>query len=344
LGWPPESILGTADVAHKLGVTRQRVSQLRHLDPTFPRSGTGYGRVLFWHTAGIECWAAAHRPQRPEAAGRFAGEAGALLVAAEQAAQRLGLHWIDTGLFWLAVAEGHAGEALQAALDSMGMTPSEIQIQVSRWRYPESTPRRSRRMTPLLQQFLASADRHAADAGETRVRSIDILLAFIDAKRVPDRRYVRRPPDRMLDAFERRGLHIPELRRRLVSADADPGALVGMEPRRLRARRRRTSARPSWLDLAPNPLGHDPWLRRPWGTGFARTADERHLKVDGEVWFFTIDGDGFYVRAADGRPVGYRYRVEPKPRLRPVNGFMEILPMPPVDMADWPDRRYDPND
>jgi hypothetical protein len=39
--------------------------------------------------------------------------------------------------------------------------------------------------------------------------------------------------------------------------------------------------------------------------------------------------------------------MEPPPRIRrgqrsirPVNGFMEILPMPPVEMADWPDRQF----
>jgi len=69
------------------------------------------------------------------------------------------------------------------------------------------------------------------------------------------------------------------------------------------------------------------------------------------VWFFTADGGGFYVRAADGRPVDHRYRIDPPPRLRqgkryvkPVNGFMEILPRPPVEMADWPDRRLEADD
>jgi hypothetical protein len=99
--------------------------------------------------------------------------------------------------------------------------------------------------------------------------------------------------------------------------------------------------------LAKNPLGHDPWTRFPWGAVFARTRDEQHLKVDGEVWFFKIDGDGFILKSVDGHPIGYRYRMDPPPRprrgqrsIKPVNGFMEILPMPPVEMADWPDRQF----
>jgi prophage regulatory protein len=347
LSIPRDELLGTADVAARLGVTRQRVAQLRRDDPTFPRNFSGYGHAKTWRTAGIEIWAAAHRPRRPEAGGRFIGEAASLLLAAEAHAQRLHLHWIDSGLFWLAVASGEAGQALAAAAESMGMTAHQIEVEVLRWRGPDDAPKRTRRMNPRVQSFLAAAGRQVAADGRRSVRTLDLLLAFIDAKwerHGEDRR--PRPPDNLLSLFDRRGLDIDELRRRLVEADADPSSVAGFEPRVLRRLRRTKSKLPN-LDLAPNPLGHDPWTRWPWGAAFAVTRDGQHLKVDGEVWFFKIDGDGFYIRAPDGRPVGYRYRMEPPPRIRrgqsfikPVNGFMEILPMPPVEMADWPDRRY----
>jgi predicted DNA-binding transcriptional regulator AlpA len=338
---PRDRFLGSRDVARRLGVTRQRVSQLRH-DPTFPRAGMhGWGADV-WHDAGIECWAAAHRTKRGEAAGRFAGEAGALLLAAEQHAERLNLHWIDSGLFWLAIASGDAGPALQAAMDLMGMQRAEVEAELERWRGTDDRPRRVCRMNPHMQNFLAAADRDVADAGRDRIRPLDILLAFIDAKPQKNHRFRPQPSDHLLAVFQRRGLDIPELRRRLIAADADSASVATFESRRLKPWRRRPRKKPAWLDLAPNPLGHDPWTRHPWGAAFARTRDGRHLKVDGEVWFFTTDGDGFFVRAADGRPVGYRYRLEPKPRLKPTNGFTEILPMPPVEIADWPDRRYGP--
>jgi hypothetical protein len=343
MGMPPGSVLGATDVARLLGVTRQRVSRLRK-DPTFPRPGVGYGRVGLWHRAGIECWAAAHRPARPEAAGRFIGEAGALLLAAERHAQRLGLHWIDSGLFWLAVAEGEAGTNLSLVAESMGLTTAEIELELRRWRGSDDRPKRSRRMNPHMQGFLVSADILARQRRRKRIRTVDILLAFIDAKPIRVAGLLPRPPDHLLSAFQRRGLDIPELRRRIVNANAEPASIAAFEPLRLRPWRSRLRKKPAWLDLAPNPLGHDPWTRRPWGTVFGRTRDERGLKVDGEQWFFSIDGDGFFVRTADGRPVGYRYRLEPKPRMRPTNGFMEILPMPPVEIADWPDRRYGMDD
>jgi predicted DNA-binding transcriptional regulator AlpA len=336
---PRDRFLGSAEVALKLSVTRQRVSQLRR-DPTFPRPRMQGWGAFVWDAAGIECWASVHRPDRPSAAGRFTGEPAAVLVEAEHHAQRLGIHWINTAFFWLAIVAGASGESLRATLASMGITGNEIEAWMAGSSLSDIRPHRSYRMTPHLQTFLAAADRAAAAEGRGRVRALDILLAFIDAERRRDHHWVLRPTDNQLSLFERRGLDIAELRRRLVAADADPAAIATFEPRRLKSWRPRKRKKPAWLDLAPNPLGHDPWVRHPWGAGFAVTRDGRHLKVDGEVWFFTIDGDGFYVLSADGRPVGYRYRVEPKPRLRPVNGFMEILPMPPVEMADWPDRRF----
>jgi prophage regulatory protein len=341
---PRDCFLGSADVARRLGVSRQRVSQLRH-DLTFPSPRMqGWGANV-WDAAGIECWAAAHRPERPAATGRFAGESGSLLSAAEAAARTLGVHWIDTAGIWLAIARGGAGAGLGEALRSMGLTVDEFESYLGAINASNIRPRESYRMTPRLQGFLAAADRAAAADGRDRVRPIDILLAFIDAEweRRGDQRRPR-PTDNVLDMLDRRGLDIDELRRRIVSADADPVAANSFEQRRLRRLPIRKPTKPK-LELAPNPLGHDPWTRFPWGAGFARTRDGQHLKVNGEVWFFTIDGDGFYIRAPDGRPVGYRYRMPPRIRkgqrwIRPVNGFTEILPMPPVEMDGWPDRRF----
>ena len=306
----------------------------------------GWGANV-WDAAGIECWAAAHRPDRPAASARFGRDAGAFLLAAERQARSAGVGWVDTSAFWAAVAAGDAGTDLRAAAGSMGITLEEATGRMASLRGPADRPPRSCRMTPRLQEFLAASDRAVAQSRRRRVRPLDILLAFIDAKPIRDSRWVPQPSDHLLAALGRRGLDIPELRRRLVAATADPASISAMDIRVLRPMRHRKRKRPDWLVLAPNPLGHDPWTRHPWGAAFARTRDGRHLQVDGEHWFFTTDADGFYVRAADGRPIGYRYRVltkAPKRDPRPVNGFMEILPMPPVEMDHWPDGRFTRDD
>jgi hypothetical protein len=345
LGLPTGSLLGAADIADLLGVTRQRVTQLQK-EPTFPRSFTGYGRVRFWRRAGIECWAAAHRPDGARIGGRFVGDAAELLLAAEARARDQGMWWVDSMTVWLAVAHGDAGDALQHAVVSMGMTADEIESEIQRWKPSDERPRRWCRMNAHLQARLAAADRLAEQEGRNAVRAVDILLACIDEPwHERSGRQRRQPSDHVLAAFRFRGLDIRELRRRLVAAQDDPA--VRFRRRMLRQWVDRLAPKPDWLALAPNPLGHDPWERRPWGAAFAWTRDGRHLEVDDEWWFFTIDGDGFYVRAADGRPVGYRYRKltkAPKRNPKPVNGFMEILPMPPVEMHDWPERRFGADD
>jgi hypothetical protein len=265
MGLPEDRVLGRADVARRLGISRQRISQLQRDDATFPRSGIGYhDGIRLWEAAGIECWAAAHRPVRSEAAGRFAGEGGALLLGAEARALRVGSGWLDSGHFWLAVAEGDAGPGLAGVLASMGITPDEVEQHLDAMRGSDDTPRRSRRMTPRLQTFLRAADRRASDSGRDRVTAADILHAFIDGERQRDHRRVLRPADHLMSSLELRGLEVEELRRRLVAAEADSSSVSAMEPRPLKPRRKGGRWRkPAWLDLALNPVGHDPWGRWP---------------------------------------------------------------------------------
>lgn len=182
LGLPPGSLLGTADVAALLGVTRQRVSQLQK-EPTFPRAFTGYGGVKFWRGAGIECWAAGHRADGDRLGGRFVGEAAALLLSAEVRARELRVWWVDSMTVWLAVASGDAGLGLQSAVLSMGLTAEDIVIHIERWRPSDQRSKRTCRMDPHVQARLAAADRSAAEAGRDRVGPVDILVSFIDEPR-----------------------------------------------------------------------------------------------------------------------------------------------------------------
>lgn len=48
-----------------------------------------------------------------------------------------------------------------------------------------------------------------------------------------------------------------------------------------------------------------------------------------------MDADGFPVRTLDGRPVGYRWQVDP-PAHEKVRD-LEVLPMPPDPVGNWPD-------
>lgn len=339
------SLLGAAEVAAHLGISRQRISQLKTDDPTFPPPGITSFRTPLWRRAAIQAWAAMHRPAKLEAGGRFVGEAAMLLLAAEQAARDAEHWWVEAGHVWAVACDGAAGEPVARTLETMGIVRAEARAYLAMLRGTDTRQRHTLGMTPRFQDFLVAADKRATAAERNCVSALDVLLAFVDARPQPDPYGRKHLGENFLDSLSRRGFDVDELRRRLLAVEAD-SALAATFPRRpLRRSRRRTPRQlMPGVELARNPLGHDPRTRKPWGSAFGRTRDERSLVLNGEQWFFAIDGDGFFVRSADGRPVGYRWRIRPKPRKRPTNGFLEVLPIPPVELADWPDRRFGSED
>jgi len=332
-GTPADRILGRAEIAQRFGVSRQRVGQIIREDRTFPRPGLHDRFGEAWVAAGVECWAAAHRPTADT--GRFGRDAALILRKAEAIAERAANGWIDSTHVWLAMAHGAGGSELARAITSMGLDQAVIQG----WLVQGDDEARSRRMTPALQQRMEAADRAVRTAQCPAVSAVDIALALIDTPR----KGPSDQGDRLIWFAERQGLDTQELRRRIELIRSAPEMALRFDDMPLpkpppRSRRPR---RPAWLDLAPNPLGYDPWDRRPWGSAFAITREDTHLALDDRHWFFHIDGDGFFVRTTDGRPVGYRYRVlRARPKRLPGRPRMEVLPMPPFPLRDWPDRRF----
>ncbi|WP_026310861.1 helix-turn-helix transcriptional regulator [Parafrankia elaeagni] len=58
-------LMGTAEIAERLGVSRQRVHQIETGDPTFPKPVAELSAGKVWETADIERWIAARRAPRP---------------------------------------------------------------------------------------------------------------------------------------------------------------------------------------------------------------------------------------------------------------------------------------
>jgi hypothetical protein len=335
-------IVGTREVAALLGVTRQRVGQIVRDDRTFPRRVTEISGGSLWYTTGIEIWTAAHRPRATShATSWFREEAAELLRAAEAIALGRGDGYVGNLHLWRAIAEVEPSSPTRDVLGSLGVDRAELLRATGLFGGRIGEESRACRMNPHVQRLLLHASA-AAESADRHLTALDIAIAFIDG----DERYRRHRHDHLLDYVERRGLDVGELRRRLVAVRDDPRSIATFEPRALTKRRPafRRPRLPTGLEFAPNPLGHDPRTLSA-GTAFAVLRDGRRLVVNGERWFFRIDGDGFYVRTPDGHPVGYRYRVDLPPRRgrgnpRPVNGFIEVLPMPPDDIGDWPDGRF----
>ena len=329
--------LGTAEVASALGVTRQRVGQIRRDDPTFPGRHTELDGGPIWIRAGFEVWATLHRPNAVSRPSVFEPHGTRLLRTAEALATSMRYGYVGAPHLWLALLTDEE-VGVRAAFASMGASPAVVRRIVGRFEPPWEEAKRGAAMNSRAQMHFRAGAAAARDRGADVMEPLDLAIGIVDAA---DPVQGRGRPDLVIGVLEGRGVDVAELRTRLAAIRSDPNAALTLERRELRRHPRRVNPYRRILGpLAPNGLGHDPWTRQPWGTAFAHRRDDRMLRIDGEQWFFTIDRDGFFVRTADGRPVGYRWRIEPTPAPEPVNGSLEILPMPPDDVGYWPDNRY----
>jgi hypothetical protein len=334
MGAPRSRFMTTADVAAVFGVSRQRVGQIRRRDTSFPRPQTTLDGGPVWVRAGVEAWATLHRPAAAEGS-PFVPHGAQILASAEAIATDMGHSHVGAWDLWSAVLARDHG--IRVVFTSLGAPPKVIRRAIARALPPDEAPPRPPFLNPRAQQLLEAGAAAALDRGSSTMEPLDLAIAMVDA----DERHRDGRRDLILATVEARGADVDELRRRLVAVQADPGSADAFEPRKLRRTSRRADPWRKILgELAPNALGHDPWTRKPWGTAFAHRKDDRMLKIEGEQWFFAIDRDGCFIRTVDGRPVGYRWRIEPKPAREPVNGAIEILPMPPADVGYWPDYRY----
>jgi predicted DNA-binding transcriptional regulator AlpA len=335
--------LDSAGAASLLGVTRSHVNRLAIDDRTFPRPFTTLAGSRYWWRSGIELWASLHRRSRHEAHGSFGREAARLLELAEAAASDLRHSGVGDIHFWLALVDRAAPGVVPKVLGSMGVDRGEVMPAVLRALpvgeddgYPPGL-----RMNAHVQQIVGRAARHSAELRTERIGAAAIALSLLDEW--PVSRDMRRPGGGPVTWWLfRRGLDVGELRRRIARCAADPGAAAQLDRTALPKRRPpKTRRRPSQLrELAPNPLGHDPWERHPWGSTFARRTTGKSWVEDGRQYFFFYDRDRYRIRTADGRPVGYWWQIEPRPkpgrRAKGSKGAV-VLPAPSGDV-EWPER------
>jgi hypothetical protein len=337
-------VVDAGQVADLLGVSRRRVNGMALDERTFPRSFTVIGGERLWYRAGVELWAAAHRPKRATAHGVYGPDAGAVLRLAEGIGRQLRHGGVGDDHLWVALVDDAAPGVVRDVLASLGVDRAELLIPFLRAWPPgdEEGDPAGERMTPAVQLVLAKAGAHLATLHATRAGAEAMALALLDdwPKRTRDR--FRRGGCSVTFWLQRRGLDPALVRERIVRASIDHDELATFDVRRLPKRRPsvRRRARPDAVALARNPLGHDPRERRPWGSIFARRTNGKAWIEENRQYFFFYDRDRFRIVTADGAPVGYWWQVDPPPTVRrPAKGSRgeTVLPMPGDDI-EWPER------
>jgi hypothetical protein len=144
-------------------------------------------------------------------------------------------------------------------------------------------------LSPATQLVLECANLEAARLADAEVASEHVLLALISRGGFPT------------GWVARAGITADAVRQRVM--DATEGVVLPEPPEPLEPPPPSEPDPEEALDLAPNPLGHDPRRRGPWGSrGFGVPLDRPPKEgMLGRQYF--IDRDGYPVLTTDGRPV-----------------------------------------
>jgi predicted DNA-binding transcriptional regulator AlpA len=290
-------LVTAAEAARLLGVSRQRVLELAAAAADFPpaeRTPTG-GRV--WPRAVVQAWAATHPGQGPVFTGPDIPPDGghppqiwAVLNRATSEAHELNHPWIDDDHQVLGMLHPDCPGAARTVLESFGIRLEPLrQGFIASMGDPWDAKPTHLNFSPATQLVLEGANLEAARLADAEVATEHVLLALISRGYFP-RGWVARS-----------GITAEAVRQRVV--DATEGAALPEPPEQLEPPLPSEPNPEDALDLAPNPLGHDPRRRRPWGSrGFGVPLDRPPREgMLGRQYF--IDRDGCPVLTTDGQPV-----------------------------------------
>jgi predicted DNA-binding transcriptional regulator AlpA len=190
-------LVGMAEIAEMLGVTRQRVGQLIESYDDFPKPEVELSGGRVWSRTAIETWIASHPergPGRPEEGvarkgffgrkfgglfTRFTDRARSAVVKAQEEARLLNHNYIGTEhllLGLIAIEEGLAYQVLAVQGVTLPAVRSQIDDMIGRG---TSTPEGRIPFTPRGKKVLELALREALQLGHNYIGTEHVLLALI---------------------------------------------------------------------------------------------------------------------------------------------------------------------
>jgi hypothetical protein len=185
--------------------------------------------------------------------------------------------------------------AARAVLESFGVCAEVLrQAFIDSMGDPYDTKPRSVRHAEATQRALERANLEAARLADAEVTSEHVLLAL--ASRWEQACFAT-------GWLARCGITADAVRQRVV--DATEGVALPEPPARLEPPPTDHPGLAAGLDLAPNPLGHDPRRRGPWGSMAFDVPENRRLRPGMLRRQYFIDRDGYPVLTTDGQPVHF---------------------------------------
>lgn len=297
-----DHLMGAAEVARFLGVSRQRLAQLVATNPEFPPPEAVLAAGRIWSRQAVEAWAAAHPDRGPgrkraeiPAPGPWPPAVEQVVRLAGAEARDLNHHWIGLDHLLLALLHADSPGTAREVLASFRVTLAEARdALVDSMGDPFEPHNRGLSIPPRTQIVLERANLKAVQLQDEEVTGEHVLLAITDYW-----------DHFQLSAFlAERAIDAEAVRDRVVSSS---GTTEADEPvpaaTREKGESRARTARPPEPALAPTPAGHDPRRRRPWGSRVFTDATGRALRRGRALLQYFIDRDGNPVLTAGGRPV-----------------------------------------
>jgi hypothetical protein len=287
-------LVTAAEAARLLGVTRQRVLELAASADFPPAESTPTGGRV-WPRVAVQAWAATHPGPDPVFTGPDLPPEGghprqiwAVLNRAADEAHRFNHPWIGDDHLVLGMLHPDCPGAAGRVLESFGIHPEPFrQALIASMGDPWETKPTSTVLSPATQLVLERANLEAARLADAQVASEHVLLALISYGQFPT------------GWVARAGITADAVRQRVI--DATEGVALSEAPLLEPPPLDRDPAEA--LDLAPNPLGHDPRRRRPWGSRGFGVPLGRRPKQGGWAGQYFIDRDGYPVLTTNGHPV-----------------------------------------
>lgn len=275
-------LVSASEAARMLGISRARVGQLVRENRDFPVSDT-YGDVRVWGRSAIEQWALIHPDRgvgylRPVlgSPGVKAPAVSIIVSAAHQQARSLNHHWVGVEHLLLAMTVPECTGLAPSVLASFG-----IDVPLARLRLVEAfgDPFELKggcavpiRESPRLQFVTERASLKAFELQDEVVDSEHVLLALADAW------YDAPLLGRILG--ERDSMVV--VSRVLAISEDTLSQGEGVADRSVS------------VELVMNPLGFDPWRRRPWTTQYFMDMESgRPCLQRGTACQYLVDRDGY---------------------------------------------------
>lgn len=287
-------LVGAAEAAKILGVTRQRVAQLA-VTAGFPQPEVELSAGRIWSRHAIERWAVDNQRDRgpdprPAQSDYLLGQIERL--AAEEA-EAVGSGWVGIEHAVVALLRPEAPGVARAALAASGLSLGQARADLHRLAGGDHAGPRP--VTPRLLTCGERARRLAVELADPEASGHHLLLAILDD--APEANGLLEDID--VEALRRKILELSE------TAPRDEGPDEDWVARRDRAAAwKHATGVVRWKKVRPRSDGVDQRERTPWGSVLFSQPDQ------GRPSQYIVDGDGVPVLASDGRPISHRVTDE----------------------------------